>query len=620
VFKNLRTGTKLIILCCTFIVAIGVTTYSLVAEKRMAIDFARKELLGNRYLAKLRETYAAILFLPVNEESVAPTTPSADEVLTLLAAAQTETAGAFQTAELERPLAAALRDLWSKRAEGGTLDALVLAALANGQRLASRVGDDSNLSLDPDLDSYYLQDIVAKKLPTLLGELGEMHTLVRGSDAPDSSSEIAVRLLVLDGLLRSTLDGVQSHLAAAYRGNSDGSLRPSVDTAFAAMTSGIEAFLGELRAGTAGHATAGTATSLDRAYAAAVASAIRSWAMAQAALDRLLQERIDALFGRMRFSLALTGALAGLSILIAVMTHRHIVRPLERLEHTASTVRETKNYNVRLDYSSHDEIGRLAVAFNEMLAELAAARERDLSKQSELARVTRLTTMGAMTASIAHEINQPLAAIVTSSNAGLRWLARDAPDLAEARAALQRIANDGHRASQVIGSIRSMFRNDARERTAVDVNHLIREALALVDGDLQRMSVSVHTELAGQLPPVLADQIQLQQVIVNLVTNAVDAMRPVTERARVLRVRSARDAANGVRVMVEDSGTGIDPQAAERIFDPFFTTKSNGMGLGLSICRSIVEAHGGRLWASPGNPHGSVLEFVLPSHDPGAAR
>jgi C4-dicarboxylate-specific signal transduction histidine kinase len=225
-----------------------------------------------------------------------------------------------------------------------------------------------------------------------------------------------------------------------------------------------------------------------------------------------------------------------------------------------------------------------------------------------------------MTASIAHEINQPLAAIVTSSNAGLRWLARDAPDLAEARAALQRIANDGHRASQVIGSIRSMFRNDAPDRTAIDVNDLIREALALVDGDLQRMSVSLQTELAGQLPPVLADQIQLQQVIVNLVTNAVDAMRPVTDRARVLRVRSASDAANGVRVMVEDSGTGIDPQAAERIFDPFFTTKSNGMGLGLSICRSIVEAHGGRLWASPGNPHGSVLQFVLPGHDPGTAR
>jgi C4-dicarboxylate-specific signal transduction histidine kinase len=294
------------------------------------------------------------------------------------------------------------------------------------------------------------------------------------------------------------------------------------------------------------------------------------------------------------------------------------VRPLERLEHAASTVRETRNYDLRIDYRSHDEIGQLAAAFNEMLSELAAARERELSKQSEVARVTRLTTMGQMAASIAHEVNQPLAAIVTSSNAGLRWLGRTTPDLDEVRAALQRIAKDGHRASQVIDSIRAMFKKDARDRTPIDINDLIREVLALVDGDLRSKRISVRTDLAMQLPPVLADHVQLQQVILNLITNAADAMRPVTDRARLLQVISGTYESNGVRVIVEDSGTGIDPAAKEQIFDAFFTTKSNGMGLGLSICRSIIEAHGGHLSASRGNPHGSVLEFVLPTHDTGA--
>jgi len=222
-------------------------------------------------------------------------------------------------------------------------------------------------------------------------------------------------------------------------------------------------------------------------------------------------------------------------------------------------------------------------------------------------------TIGAMTASIAHEINQPLAAIVTNSNAGLRWLANASPDLDEARAALKRIAKDGHRASEVIGSIRAMFKKEAQHKGLYDVNDIVQEVLGLVQGEIKKQKVTVRTELANDLPPVLADRVQVQQVVLNLMNNAIDAMSPITDRAHVLRVRSAIHNGNGVSLSVEDSGVGIDPKNAERIFDAFFTTKANGTGLGLAICRSIIEAHGGRLSAAPAQPHGSVFEVVLPA-------
>jgi signal transduction histidine kinase len=267
-----------------------------------------------------------------------------------------------------------------------------------------------------------------------------------------------------------------------------------------------------------------------------------------------------------------------------------------------------------------DEIGRLAVAFNNMVSQLAAAREREIvdqartaAMQAELARVARLTTMGQMAASIAHEINQPLAAIVTGANAGLRWLAKVTPNLDEARAALNRIAKDGHRASDVIGSIRAIFRKDDHGKAPLDVNELIREVLKLMQGELQNARVLVRTELLNELPKVLANRVQLQLIFRNLIMNAIDAMSSVTDRERVLHIRSEIFKPSGVLVAVADSGTGIDPKSMDRIFDAFFTTKSHGMGMGLSICRSIVEAHGGQLSASSAHLHGSVFEVVFPA-------
>ena len=204
------------------------------------------------------------------------------------------------------------------------------------------------------------------------------------------------------------------------------------------------------------------------------------------------------MLNKLRSSLMLNGLVAGLSIVLALVTHRHIVRPLAQLEGLADKVRKTKDYSLRINYDSRDEIGRLAVAFNGMLAELATAREREISDQArtaamqaELARVARLTTMGEMTASIAHEINQPLAAVVTNANAGLRWLNNQPPNLEEARAALKRIVNDGGRGSDIIGSIRAMLKKGDQERAKLDINDLIREVMMLVQSELKNRGVSI---------------------------------------------------------------------------------------------------------------------------------
>jgi PAS domain S-box-containing protein len=230
----------------------------------------------------------------------------------------------------------------------------------------------------------------------------------------------------------------------------------------------------------------------------------------------------------------------------------------------------------------------------------------------ELAEISRHTTMGAMTASIAHEVNQPLAALVTNANAGLRWLDRPEPDVDEVRTLLKRIVNDGHRASAVIAGIRSMFRKDDGERKPLNVNDLIGEVLAVVRGELESHRVSLQTELHDGLPLVLAEQTQLQQVILNLIMNAVDATGSITDRDRVVIVRSEMDGSDHALIIVEDSGTGIDPNHMSRIFEPFFTTKAHGMGMGLSICHSIIELHGGQLQVAPRNPYGTVFCAKLP--------
>ena len=232
--------------------------------------------------------------------------------------------------------------------------------------------------------------------------------------------------------------------------------------------------------------------------------------------------------------------------------------------------------------------------------------------QSKLAHIARRTTMHEVTATIAHEVNQPLAAIVANGNAALRWLRRTPPDVAEAAANVNQIVSDGHRASEVVASIRGTFKRDEHAKVLLDVNGTIQEVLELLHGELSSKRVSVRTKLSGDLPRILGDQVQLQQVVLNLVTNAVEAMSAMPDDSRVLNVSSESNQSNEVIIAVEDSGPGIDPKDRDRIFDAFFTTKSQGMGMGLSICRSIVESHRGRLWASTRRPHGSIFYLTLP--------
>jgi two-component system sensor histidine kinase/response regulator len=379
-FRNLSTSTKLFILCSTFIVAIAVAIYSLVAEKQIAIEFARKELAGVRYLETLRGVYAAILTEPLGVDA-AEQAPSPEDVLTSLDMAEREAAGSLKTAELEKSLAATLRKLWSKEAAGEQQSSLVLDALAQARDLASRIGDDSNLALDPDLDSYYLQDSVVRQMPRLLGQIGETRafSLAGPTDASPSGDEKA-RLLVLDAMTRSTTEDIERDLTSAYRGNADGQLQQEVEGEVANMLSSITAYFRALNESVSD--TAGS-ESRDRFYQATVNDAVAAWTVTQAELKRLLNQRIDNLVGKLRRSLLVTGALAVLSLLLALLTHRHIVRPLARLEGLAKTVRKTKDYGNRSDYRSDDEIGRLAVAFNEMLAELEGAHQREIAEQEK---------------------------------------------------------------------------------------------------------------------------------------------------------------------------------------------------------------------------------------------
>jgi PAS domain S-box-containing protein len=252
-------------------------------------------------------------------------------------------------------------------------------------------------------------------------------------------------------------------------------------------------------------------------------------------------------------------------------------------------------------------IGTVMDVTERKLAE-AALREA----QSDLARINRVTTMGELTASLAHEINQPIAAAVTNANTTLRWLAREHPDLEEARASALRIVKDGTRAAEIITRMRSLFKKGTQQRELVDINDVVREMIVLLRGEATRYSISFRTELAPDLPRFMADRVQLQQVLMNLMLNGIEAMKEA-EGNRSLTIKSQRADDDQVLISVSDTGVGLPPQFAEQIFNAFFTTKGQGTGMGLSISRSIVEAHGGRLWADDNSPRGASFYVSLPT-------
>ena len=257
----------------------------------------------------------------------------------------------------------------------------------------------------------------------------------------------------------------------------------------------------------------------------------------------------------------------------------------------------------------------LAIGATTFLALRDRAAQAALDKaQADLAHVARVTTLGELTASIAHEVNQPLAAVLASAEASLRWLDREIPDLDEARGAVESIINDGKRAGEVIQRVRALAKKTDTEKRPLDINDLVTGVIALVRRELVSNGVSLRMELAHALPMVLGDRVQLQQVIINLVVNGIEAMQPVTDRPRELMIRSHQDESDQVLVTVKDRGVGISVQNADQLFNAFFTTKSSGMGMGLSICRSIIEAHGGRLSASGNVGPGATFQFALPTY------
>jgi C4-dicarboxylate-specific signal transduction histidine kinase len=235
--------------------------------------------------------------------------------------------------------------------------------------------------------------------------------------------------------------------------------------------------------------------------------------------------------------------------------------------------------------------------------------------RAQLTHVARVTTLGELTASIAHEVNQPLAGVVSSGNACLRWLDNQPPDIEKARNSVNRLIRDANRASQVVVRVRDLAKNAPTQKGPLNINETVEEIVALTRREVMENQISLTTELSKEIPLILADRIQLQQVILNLTINAIEALSALSDGPRKLFVITERDQTGGVCLTVADSGPGLDPDRLEDIFDAFYTTKREGMGMGLAVSRSIIEAHQGRLWATPNKPSGAKFQFMLPQDE-----
>jgi signal transduction histidine kinase len=324
-----------------------------------------------------------------------------------------------------------------------------------------------------------------------------------------------------------------------------------------------------------------------------------------------LEDGINEVIGNQRLAVLCTYSLAACGayeILDVVRTHQFALarRQGNWVVIETAALKRAKAEIKRLN----EELEQRVV---ERTSELMKASEALREAQAELVRVTRLTAMGELTASIGHELNQPLAGAVANGDACLAWLSSEPPNLDEARAAAGRMIEAVTLATDMVRRIRDLFKKAAPERVRVNINEVIEATFGLIRSEALRNNVSFKRELGPQLPFVLGDRVQLQQVVLNLMMNGIEAMRSVDDRIRQLRIRSARQDPNQVLVTVADSGSGIDPQIIRRVFEPFYTTKPKGIGMGLAISRSIIEAHGGRLWAEPKTGQGATLQFTLPA-------
>jgi C4-dicarboxylate-specific signal transduction histidine kinase len=313
-------------------------------------------------------------------------------------------------------------------------------------------------------------------------------------------------------------------------------------------------------------------------------------------------------FGRPIFSLRVDDSLDIVAVIVFVTTAFVITRLMSQRKSAEEALRKAHR-------ELESKVQQLARTNDELRGEInerQRAEEALQKAQAELAHVSRVMTLGELTASISYEVNQPLAAVVINGQICLRLLALETPRPAEMRATLERIVRDANRASEVIQRIRALAKRTEPRMVSLDLNDVIRETILLVQREVLSHGVSLRTELASALPPVLGDRIQLQQVVINLLMNGVEAMAPITDRPREILIRSQQDEADKVHVAVLDSGIGIDSETAEQLSSAFFTTNPSGMGMGLSISLSIIRAHGGRLWVSPNADHGAAFQFTVP--------
>ena len=263
---------------------------------------------------------------------------------------------------------------------------------------------------------------------------------------------------------------------------------------------------------------------------------------------------------------------------------------------------------------------RLFISLSRDITERKRAAEAFRERQGELTHANRVATMGQLTASVAHEVSQPIAATLTNAQAALRWLSSQPPNLEEVRQTLDHIVNDAKRGGEVINQIRALIRKAPARKDSIDINNTILDVIALTRSEVLRHGVSLQTDLATGLPLIKGDRVELQQVILNLILNAVEAMSCLDEEARELRISTNTDTSNGVLFAARDTGPGLDPTSEDRLFEAFYTTKPDGMGMGLAICRSIIETHGGRLWVTANEPRGAVFQFTLPSEQDESVR
>ncbi len=310
------------------------------------------------------------------------------------------------------------------------------------------------------------------------------------------------------------------------------------------------------------------------------------------------------------FSINATDTTYFAAFIVCALVASWVSASKKKSEESLTEARDLLEYRVN---ERTTELRKSNAKLRRSIEEHRKAQQALMKTQAELAHLSRVFTMGELTSSIAHEVNQPLTAVVTNGHACVEWLSANPPDLKEARESAERIIQDGTRAGKVLGHIRSLFKKEAPARDWLNMNDVIQELTVFLRGEAMSHRISLRTDLAGDLPRVRGDRVQLQQVVLNLIMNGIDAMRGAPDHPKEIWIRSRREDSAGVRIVVEDGGVGLSPEIAEKIFQPFFTTKDQGIGMGLSISRSIVESHAGRLWAVSGATGGASFQFTIPA-------